>query len=394
MLNRELNNKYNKDVACIRCFRDKQLREYISENGKKSNCPWCGAKRVPVLPLEELGPLFRSVVQIYEPVEGEEAWGRGDNIGYLLQEDWGIFSNKTENDPDLMHDLAVAILEAGLHPKYDIDEPDYSDFFVRSQAWLEENWHEKIEQILEGRESFKFQDSQQEDITDRLEDFEAHEIALEDFGSELEEGKILFRARIHDDRTRIERFSLQELGAPSPKKSIQGRVNRKGEPVLYLASDEPTALAEIRAWKGAAVAIAKIRLRRCLRVVNLIPDFKIPASPFFEENLDWRMQLTGLFKRFGEELSRPIFKDEEDILYRPSQHLCDIIRQQGFKGVIYPSAMGEGYNVAIFDLEAYDVIEAKYVRVAKIIHDYKGLKEHEPIYEETPYDYYLSKKTK
>lgn len=381
-----------RDVACIRCFKDKHLQQFIRENGTRSHCPWCGARNTYVVPLEELGPLFRNIARIYDPVEGPDSLGRGDSIALLLQEDWDIFSDRIEN-ADLMDEMAISILEAGLHPKNDIDEPDYQGNFRHPRDWLEDNWHEKIERIMTESQP-AIVDEKGEPSQSSLNsafDQEAHEVAFEDFGIVLEEGEILYRARIHKDRTRVEPFDLHELGAPPPEKAEAGRANRLGEAVLYLASDEHTAISEVRAWKGAPVAIARIRLERRLWIVNL-KHHKPTKSPFFEELLDWKVQLAGLFRRFGEELSRPIMKNEEEILYKPSQHLCDLIRQNGFDGVAYPSAMGKGFNVVIFDPKVVKIMDHKYVRVKNVQYDYDNLRNHEPIYNETPYDHLLSTK--
>jgi hypothetical protein len=375
-----------RNVACIKCFKDKRLQKFIRETGTKSHCPWCGARNTYVVPLEELGPLFRDVAIIYNPV----AWDMGDTISDLLQEDWEIFSERIENaSDDLMEKMTLAILEAGLHPKDDVDEPDYQGSFERSTNWLEGSWQEEVDKLMESAITDAKRRRYQSSF-DLLSDSEAYEVAFEDFGIEYEEGKILYRARIHKNRTIKEQFKLHELGAPKPEEvKNPGRANRVGEPVLYLASDEKTALSETRAWKGAPVAIAKVRLKRRLWIVNL-KDHRPLDSPFFEELLDWKVQLTGLFHRFGEELCRPVMPHEEEILYKPTQHLCDLARKNGFDGIAYPSAMRPGFNVVIFDTEAAEPVERKYVR-AKVQYDYDNLGEDEPIYDETPYDHLLEK---
>ncbi len=379
----------DRNVACIRCFKDKHLQKFIRETGRKSHCPWCGSRNTYVVPLEELGPLFRDVARIYDPVEGPEPREYGDSISLLLQEDWDIFSDRVENASGDLMEITISILEAGLDPKNDIDEPDYSGFFRRPTDWLEDGWHEKIEKLMESEKPAQIEQSDQSGLDSSYES-EAHEIAFEDFGIDFEEGEILFRARIHEDRNRKDRFQPHEMGAPPPENATPGRANRAKGPVLYLASDEKTALSEKRAWNGAPVAIAKVRLKKRLWIVNL-KDHKPLDSPFFEELLDWKVQLKGLFRRFGEELSRPVLPNEKEVLYKPSQHLCDLIKRNGFDGVAYPSAMGPGFNVVIFDTEAAEPLDRKYVR-AKVQYDYDNLDDNEPIYDETPYDYLLEKK--
>lgn len=80
---------------------------------------------------------------------------------------------------------------------------------------------------------------------------------------------------------------------------------------------------------------------------------------------------------------------EEIVLYQPSQHLCDIVRNMGFSGIIYPSAMGPGHNVVIFNPQASEILDYKYVRVNDINYKYEELRGKELPYPETPYDHLL-----
>lgn len=368
-------------VACEHCFKDERLREWIREEGKLRNCPWCGSQKVYVMPLIEIGPFFRDLVDIYEETDD----GSGDDIAYLLQDNWDIFSKIIEENPDLMRKMTTAILEAGLDPKDNVNLPDYRGYFRRADAQLTEELEDTIMALLSETDE---QVKKPQHIQETNEFLDVLKVALEDLSTIYEEGDIFFRARIHDKRTRSEKYTLVELGAPVPEKTPDGRANRAGEPVLYLATDEITALAEVRAWKGAAIAIAKVKVRRRLRIINLV-DFKFPESPFFEEQLIWQLQLSDLFHKLADELSQPIMPHEMKQLYRLSQKLCDLIRGSGYDGVAFPSAMGSGCNVVFFKPENGEPFDVKYVRVKEIDFSFAELTECEDIYEELPFNYLI-----
>ena len=370
--------------ACQRCFHNKDLIDYIRKEGKRSWCDWCGARNVYVVPLYMLGDLFRDVVEIYDQGDWDDL-----SLSDLIQEDWEVFSDRIEQDPDLMQDMTVSILMAGLDPKdYFADYPDFKEGFRREDSWLVEHWHEKAEAYFDrgrtpnGLNEFTegTDDPNYADFPDQL------EVAFEDLSTSYEPGKILYRARIHKDRSRSERFKLSELSAPPPDKATAGRANREGEPVLYLASDSTTALSEVRAWKGTAVAIAKMKVKKRISVVSLL-NYRPPESPFFDELLKWNVQLARLFRRLSFELSMPVMPHEEENLYFSTQYLCDWVRKSGYDGIEYPSAMGNGFNVVVFNPDYAEPISSKYVRVTGIHHEFNQLKEHEPIYEEGPFDY-------
>lgn len=370
-------------TACERCFRDPTLKEWIRANGARRPCSWCGSKRAYAVPLQALGPLFRDVVR---DVYVQADW-RGDSIGFLLQGDWQVFSDRIEADTELRDQLAVAILKAGLHPKDDVDEPDYSGLFERPDSRLDEEWRTVLEEALATPEETAHGAIEPDTRPDDRLRFDRLEVALEDLATELPAGQVLYRARIHEERRRVEWFGLAELAAPPPERAVASRANRAGQPVLYLASDADTALAEVRAWVGAAVAIARVRTNRLLSLVDLRQN-AAPTSPFFQEYLGWRLELAVLMRGLGEELSRPLLPIEQPKLYRASQHFCQIVRRARYDGLVYPSAMGDGFNVVLFDPAAGTPFERYYVRVVGVRHVVEELGEAEPPYEELPYPYH------
>ena len=360
------------EVACERCFKDSRLREWIRENGTKGRCPWCGARNAYTVPLPALGVLFRKVASIYVPVESTFFGEQGDGIDFLLQEDWEIFSEKIVEHPDnLAYQLATAILKAGLHPKHDVDCPDYTGDFRKQSTRLVDEWHERAEAAIteEAAESSEVEAdiASNPEYEDYVGEADFLQVAFEDLGKSYDSNHIFYRARIHEDRSKKERHGKGEMGAPPPEWTPPGRANRAGEPVLYLASDADTALAEKRAWKGAAVALGTMKLCRNIRVVSL-QDYELPSSPFFEENLAWKLQLAALFYRLGEELSLPLTPSELKVgtLYRPTQHLCDCVRAAGYDGLEFPSAMGKGLNIVLFNPSDAVAIDVKHVRVTEI----------------------------
>ncbi len=201
----------DRSFACDNCFEDSRLHEFIRERGKRGSCAWCGSKNGFLIPLTELGPIFREVAVIYDDVD----FGQGDDISYLLQEDWPVFSEVISEARDGRRQaLCVAILEAGLDPKDDVDEPDYSGSFRREESWLEENWSSQLEAVLTGEAL----------PGDSLGSFEAGEgddrppplpgpleFAYEELMEVYEEGRTFSRARIHRDRARKDRFNLTDL---------------------------------------------------------------------------------------------------------------------------------------------------------------------------------------
>ncbi|MFH1742270.1 MAG: RES family NAD+ phosphorylase [bacterium] len=319
-----------------------------------------------------LGELFREVASIYEPMpcgsewEAEIAHRVGEYISDLLQQDWEIFSPEIADKIDLQETIA-AILQAGLDPKEMVDFPDYEGFFEQKRPWDEEEIHKWIRKLLT-----------KDGSTDENE--HSFGLALEDLAKDYPEGHIFYRARIHEDRSRINRFTPGDLGAPPPEEVRAARANSKGKPVLYLASDRETALAEVRAWRGMEVAVAKVRLKRNLRVVDLL-KFVRPESPFFVEDLEWRVGLADLYQIFADDLSRPVLPNEEEELYQFSQDLCEFMQTEEWDGVAYPSAAAvSGFNVVLFSPDNDEPFDVQYVHVDGVEYHFRDMNENEPLY--------------
>jgi len=82
---------------------------------------------------------------------------------------------------------------------------------------------------------------------------------------------------------------------------------------------------------------------------------------------------------------------EEEVLYRPTQLLAWLIRSSGYQGFIYPSAMGPGTNIVLFNPEDAEVAKVSYVRVKRVVYFSEALSDYEDVSEEGPYDFALSK---
>ena len=166
----------------------------------------------------------------------------------------------------------------------------------------------------------------------------------------LNKDQSFYRARAHPlekSGTRPEEcLSWDEL-IPSSDKARAGRVNPEGIPVLYLSSDERTAIAESRVWQGAWVTVGEAKLIQNQSVVNLT----IGESNFNEQlkknsvstNDQFVCLLDIVFKK-------PAFPEEPVVSYAASQYLAEVFKKEGYDGIAYRSSLNEeGYNLALFD---------------------------------------------
>jgi len=70
---------------------------------------------------------------------------------------------------------------------------------------------------------------------------------------------------------------------PRRDRAIEGRVNPKGIPFLYVATELKTAVAEVRPWKDEFVSVAQLTTTRELRLINCTTDDHQVMKFYFNE---------------------------------------------------------------------------------------------------------------
>lgn len=180
----------------------------------------------------------------------------------------------------------------------------------------------------------------------------------------LKKGESFFRARIAYDHNELQTqketvsskrpFVGLEMQISPLEKRKAGRANANGVGVLYLASDEKTAIAEVRPWKAALVSVVRFDLVEDVKIVDLIDERKgeIPQSLWKEvdETLDRQLLYEHLWKLIDLEFAKPISIYDSELSYVPTQILAETFQQQGAGGVVYKSAMSDsGYNLVLFE---------------------------------------------
>ena len=202
---------------------------------------------------------------------------------------------------------------------------------------------------------------------------------VRDRARKISKGSILYRAqhgiKYQEDDDGVDKFAYgSERMKPLSGRAREGRANSAGISILYLASSEQTAISEVRPWIGSELSVAQFTVVRDLRVINLSPGHgqvsfqhlffsellgEEPVSPEKKEEAVW-IDVDNAF-------SRPVTRSEETAEYVPTQILSELFRQSGYEGLVYRSQFGEsGHNIALFDVQDADIINAAPYQVTSI----------------------------
>jgi hypothetical protein len=131
----------------------------------------------------------------------------------------------------------------------------------------------------------------------------------------------------------------------------EGRVNPKGISCLYLATDKETAMAEVRPWLGSYVSVGQFEIVKGLMLINCFSQQGVDIlshSYMKEPGPDEREK--AVWAHIDHAFSQPVSADNPITEYVPTQILAELFRKNGFDGVVYKSLLGEGFNVALFDV--------------------------------------------
>ncbi|MBB6428054.1 RES family NAD+ phosphorylase [Sphingopyxis sp. JAI128] len=168
---------------------------------------------------------------------------------------------------------------------------------------------------------------------------------------------------------------LPDRMKPLPRRAKEGRANPAGIPVLYLGSTVETVVSEVRPWIGAEISVARGRLIRDLRTLDLSLGHGQSsfAGPVFAHimggtPLSAAEKKTAVWTDIDNAFSKPVTLSDDAADYVPTQILAELFRARGYDAIAYKSYFGEaeGYNIAVFDPSSVEIITCAPYRVETI----------------------------
>lgn len=191
-------------------------------------------------------------------------------------------------------------------------------------------------------------------------------------------GKYIWRAqlgcateeRMQDDAVWDEPVAYPPVRMkPLPHVAHEGRVNPKGIPCLYVASDKETAMAEVRPWIGSKVSVGQLRTMRDLTLIDFSQGHDSKFNIYFEEPPPAERE-KHIWEQVDRAFSTPVTSDLATAEYVPTQVIAEFFKKKGFDGVAYKSQLGPGFNLALFDLEVASVVNCSLYPVKSVSFTY------------------------
>ncbi len=186
---------------------------------------------------------------------------------------------------------------------------------------------------------------------------------------EIPQGRIFWRAQVGHGWRPIDDETDDEIPCAHPRSRMKpqvgrasdGRANPRGIPCLYLATTKEAAMSEVRPWIGAYVSCGQFKTLRPLTVVDC--SRRHADNPFYY-NLDEGMyepepeeRIKAVWAHIDRAFAEPMTRSDDQADYAATQILAELFKHAGADGVVYKSNFGDdGFNIALFDPEAADLI--------------------------------------
>lgn len=341
--------------CCVECFHDTQIRTMITANGEEGDCDFCGKRNVSIYSVDkqsDLSDLISEVLSMYE--ESDE----GEPLFSLVINDWGIFERSLASSPDLVAAFCTTIFgNDGYAHNVDVRIPH--DYIEKYGIFSGHTWGE-FSDVIKTKNRFcngYFK-------ADQFVSFLSYSIIKYPRGTEF------YRARICSNKCG---YGKEEMNAPPLGKRKPGRVNPEGIGVLYLTSDERTALNEVRASAFDFITVGTFRLLKDIKVVN-ISGLNDISPVLYSSGLESLAANTKIFGDIAKEIAKPLRRNDSPLEYLPTQYITEFIKSKGYSGVAYTSTMGTGGDdIAVFDESLFECTTVHNVEIKKVDYIYDEL---------------------
>ena len=295
----------------------------------------------------------------------------------LFEKDDNIFLNKLNfNDIEVYEELLERINNIEVYEEFDEGVSLFAGYYdgeqnplLESIRSIQDNSIINIKNKLITENYFKYED----ELTKILHRYST------DCKITIEKAEEYYRARIgfakkkrdfssFDFETDMvyEPYSNSEIGAPPPHLAGDGRINRIGVSYLYCATDQYTAIAEIRPHPGDIISIGKFIVNEDLSVFDLTASQFVNYYKSDKDLADYKQLNTFT------ELLQKVITPSERRSYNITQLLADCIRKLNFDAILFPSSVSSGENLVVFNPEkmVYTYDDAQVVQVNKVSYDY------------------------
>lgn len=365
-------------LICIECVKDIRLKKLIEKTNNVGICTCCESENYIInVDSNEFIQMTKALIRYHYSEWNYNIHFGGDEYYMLIDRDDNMFFNKQNfNNSDVYEEFISKIGNFEVYEDYNKGVSLFAGYWEGEQNLLLERIKTdydhsilKIEEALISENYFNFEN----EIIQILKKYES------DSKLTINKSSAFYRARIgYDNKKRslidggfegemiYVPYSDSQIGAPPPYDAGFGRINRAGVSFLYCATDEYTAISEIRPHPGDLVSIGKFTPKEDLQIFDLT-ETQFLNYYQTDDKLDSFKELNTIT-----ELMQKVIPPSERQAYNITQLIADCVRKLDFDGILFPSSVGTGHNLVVFNPKNMDYTlgEAEIVQIKDVSYKY------------------------
>lgn len=344
--------------VCSAHIDEPAIRSFISRNGVRGVCDYCGKTR-NVVELEELMKFLMDTVMYFYTDPVEFASYNSAEGGFLVDQFETMVILQEHFELDIDDNVLYDDIESWVDP---------FRIWADRKGMYSEGHHERPDiwtqfcHLVKHEVRYLFQNYKDDYSSTNITPFKILREAEKMIGkyhlvTTVPSRTKLFRCRQHSKEEQV--ISASQICSPQIKYcKSPNRMSPAGISMFYCAFDELTTLKETlnKDWKGSKYTTANFALKEELTVIDLS---KLPSVPsYFDRNKRRRYEDTFFLRHFVNDLTKPIERDEKvHIDYVPTQIVTEFFRYMGkgkIDGIIYPSSRNPGYTAMVLFYDHYE----------------------------------------
>lgn len=360
--------------VCHECIGEEYLSNEVADTGVVGKCDYCD-QSTHSWGLEQLTQRIEVAFEHHyvrtadQPDSWEERLMADRELSYEWYRDGQPTNEAIQEAAGIGHEVAVDV-QAILDDKYGSHDPsdgfDESEFSAEchydlrgasDRAW-QEAWN-NFERAIQTEARF-FSRSAAAHLADVFGNIDSirtnnGQPLVLNVGPQLAL-EHLYRARVFQSEDQLLKalcWPVPELGPPPARIASAGRMNAQGISVFYGATSIQSAISEVRPPVGSRVAVAKFKIVRPLRLLDLTAlEYAHADGSIFDLTLKDRLERVAFLQSLGKHMTRAVMPDDQALDYLATQAIADFLateNEPAFDGIVYRSAQAqEGCNVVLF----------------------------------------------
>lgn len=367
---------------CIEHIVEKNVLDLAYSKNEIATCCVCNAINICIdSECSDFHGMLRAIIRyFYDEWQYNGHLGGDETYSSIIQGDNFIFKDEVLSDEDRSEDLDGEF--GNIEPYYNDDEGVslFAGYFDGMQnrplESIKNDEDVKITALQKKLEVSNYYEHE-DFIRDAISQY------VGNFDYTLQEDNELYRARVGYLNSRIScgngysgvstkfysPFCGDEISAVPPLIANEGRANRAGVSFLYCATDEYTAISEVRPHPSDIVSIAKFKVKSDLKLFDLSYPHLINYY-HCETSLKELRTYATIAKIFN--IATP---PNQKGRYLVTQLIANAIRQLGYDGIIFLSTVGNGRNIVIFTPENVSVVDGSEhaVNIKNVSYEYANV---------------------